>query len=131
MLGYSDSNKDGGFPSGWALYRAEIALVEVFAPRRRPAPFHGRGLRRPRRRATRASSPSRPAPYRAIRITEQGEVIASKYGNPSSAATTSKSSPPPRSKPRCCRTSTTTRARNSSPPWKNCRPAFRAYRALV
>ena len=31
MLGYSDSNKDGGFlASGWELYRAEIALIEVF-----------------------------------------------------------------------------------------------------
>ena len=32
MLGYSDSNKDGGFlTSGWELYKAEIALIEVFA----------------------------------------------------------------------------------------------------
>ena len=32
MLGYSDSNKDGGFfTSNWELYRAEIALVELFA----------------------------------------------------------------------------------------------------
>jgi hypothetical protein len=32
MLGYSDSNKDGGFlTSNWELYRAEIALVDLFA----------------------------------------------------------------------------------------------------
>ena len=45
MLGYSDSNKDGGFlTSNWELYKAEVALVKVFrAPRRGPAPFHGRG----------------------------------------------------------------------------------------
>ena len=35
MLGYSDSNKDGGYvTSNWELYKAEIALVEVFAPLR-------------------------------------------------------------------------------------------------
>ena len=38
MLGYSDSNKDGGFlTSNWELYKAELALVEVFAPARRRA----------------------------------------------------------------------------------------------
>ena len=36
MLGYSDSNKDGGFfTSNWELYRAEIALVELFDELRR------------------------------------------------------------------------------------------------
>jgi phosphoenolpyruvate carboxylase len=116
MLGYSDSNKDGGiFTSNWELYRAEIALVELFdelsvagPPQGAKAPsggsaahavasvgaryaplqlrlFHGRGgtVGRGGGPSYQAILAQPPGTVRGqIRLTEQGEVIASKYANP-------------------------------------------------
>jgi len=87
MLGYSDSNKDGGFLTpNWELYQAELKVVEVFERAKvKLRLFHGRGGT-----VGRGGGPS----YQAIlaqppgtvngqiRLTEQGEIIASKFSNP-------------------------------------------------
>ena len=91
MLGYSDSNKDGGiFTSNWELYRAEVALVADFdrlanSHNIQLRMFHGRGgtVGRGGGPSYQAILAQPPGTVRGqIRLTEQGEVIGSKYANP-------------------------------------------------
>jgi phosphoenolpyruvate carboxylase len=87
MLGYSDSNKDGGYlAANWALYRAELDLVDSARKTGiRLRLFHGRGgtVGRgggPSYQAILAQPPG--AVNGSLRLTEQGEVIAAKYAEP-------------------------------------------------
>ncbi len=87
MLGYSDSNKDGGyFAANWALYEAELAFVQVAKEGDIDLRLmHGRGGS-----VGRGGGPSYDAVLAqpdgtvsgSIRVTEQGEIISAKYGNP-------------------------------------------------
>ena len=91
MLGYSDSNKDGGFLcSSWTLDRAQRAIVRAVSKFGvSPVFFHGRGgsVSRggaPTDRAI-AAQPKGTLNGR-LRITEQGEVVTAKYANAGTAA---------------------------------------------
>ena len=91
MIGYSDSNKDGGIMSSqWNLYKAQNKLTEIGAKHGvRIRFFHGKGGS-----ISRGAGPShwfvRALPHSAvstnIRLTEQGETIAQKYANKVNAA---------------------------------------------
>lgn len=87
MVGYSDSTKDGGYlAAAWALYRAQETLAAMAARRGiRLVFFHGRGgaLGRgggPAARAILSLPPQ--AVHGALRMTEQGEVLADRYDDP-------------------------------------------------
>ncbi|MDF0528550.1 phosphoenolpyruvate carboxylase [Tsukamurella sp. 8F] len=90
MLGYSDSNKDGGYlAANWALYRAELDLVQAARDTCITLRlFHGRGgtVGRgggPSYEAILAQPPG--AVRGSLRLTEQGEIIAAKYAEPTLA----------------------------------------------
>jgi phosphoenolpyruvate carboxylase len=90
MIGYSDSNKDGGYlAANWALYRAQEAIARACADRGVVLTlFHGRGgtVARGGGPAGRAIRAQPPGTVRGrFRLTEQGETIASRYADPALA----------------------------------------------
>jgi phosphoenolpyruvate carboxylase len=87
MIGYSDSNKDGGYlAANWALYQAQEDIARVCRANKIALTlFHGRGgtVARgggPANRAIRAQPPGTIDGH--FRLTEQGEIIAARYSNP-------------------------------------------------
>src|SRR5919205_884825 len=90
MIGYSDSNKDGGYVmSNWALYQGQENITKVAQQHKIALTiFHGRGgtIARgggPANRGVRAQPPG--SLNGRFRLTEQGEVIAARYSNPALA----------------------------------------------
>ena len=138
MVGYSDSNKDGGYlTSVWSLHQATRTLAEVFEQLgTQMQVFHGRGGAVGRGGGS-SFAAIRAQPHGTvsgrIRITEQGEVIAAKYGTRESAAPIWR----PSRRPRCWRRWKALRC-PAQRPSAICggdgtlsAAAFRAYRALV
>jgi phosphoenolpyruvate carboxylase len=87
MIGYSDSNKDGGYLTAhWALYRAQEAITRTCSEHGVLLTlFHGRGGTTargggPSNKAIRSQPPG--SVNGRFRLTEQGEVISSRYSNP-------------------------------------------------
>ena len=92
MLGYSDSNKDGGFLcSSWTLDKAQRAIARALSENGvKPKFFHGRGGSVSRGGApTDLAIAAQPKGTLngTLRLTEQGEVVTSKYANVGTAAT--------------------------------------------
>jgi phosphoenolpyruvate carboxylase len=90
MIGYSDSNKDGGFlTSNWELYQAQKKLARVAAECGVELSFfHGRGgsVSRGGAPTHRAIAAQPPGTIRGrMRTTEQGEVVSFKFGYPNAA----------------------------------------------
>src|SRR5262249_43006343 len=90
MIGYSDSNKDGGFvAANWALHEAQRLMSKVFQDAKvRYRFFHGRGTSIGRGGGPMARAPlAQPAGTvgAGVRITEQGEALQDKYSHPALA----------------------------------------------
>ncbi len=138
MVGYSDSNKDGGYlTSAWSLYQAIRALASVFERHGTALQiFHGRGGAVGRGGgssfAAIVAQPSGTVRGR-IRITEQGEIISAKYGTQEGAALNLESITAATllASLATTRLSEDTRRRFADAMAQLSRDAFKAYRALV